>query len=85
MEMLVYILQSSATGKYYVGQTKDIEERLKRHNEGRVKSTSHGLPWNLVHTIPVRNRSEALILESKIKKRGAKRYLNDQGLYFSQF
>ncbi|HAQ72106.1 MAG TPA: excinuclease ABC subunit C [Flavobacteriales bacterium] len=82
MEMLVYIIQSSATGKYYVGQTKDIEERLKRHNEGRVKSTSHGLPWNLVHTIPVRNRSEALILESKIKKRGAKRYLGDLGLEF---
>jgi putative endonuclease len=82
MGMLVYILQSSITGKYYVGQTQDIEERLNRHNQGLVKSTRHGLPWNLIHTLPVNNRSEALILESKIKKRGAKRFLIDTRLEF---
>jgi len=32
----------------------------------------------LIHKIKVHSRSEALLLEGKIKKRGAKRYLDDQ-------
>jgi len=28
----VYILQSEKTGKYYVGQTEDVQARLARHN-----------------------------------------------------
>ena len=36
------------------------------------------LPWRLIYKIEVHSRSEALILEGKIKKRGAKRYLDNQ-------
>ena len=42
-----------------------------------VPSTKSGTPWELVLQIKVSDRSEAMILERKIKKRGAKRYLND--------
>jgi len=42
-----------------------------------VPSTKGGSPWELVLQIEVSNRSEALILEKSIKKRGAKRYLDD--------
>ncbi|MCB7479787.1 GIY-YIG nuclease family protein [Christiangramia sediminis] len=75
--MFVYILFSEKSSRYYVGQTTDIIERLKRHNSGRVKSTKHGLPWKIVLCMEVLNRSEAVLLESKIKKRGAKRYIDD--------
>ncbi|WP_430412548.1 GIY-YIG nuclease family protein [Kordia sp.] len=75
--MIVYILYSELKSKYYVGQTQDFEKRLIRHNLGYVKSTKSGLPWKVVTIIEVKNRSEALILEKKIKKRGAKRYLED--------
>lgn len=76
--MLVYILFSEKSSRYYVGQTSDIIERLKRHNSGRVISTKYGLPWKIVLYKEVLNRSEALLLERKIKKRGAKRFIDDQ-------
>ena len=60
-----------------MGQTTDIQERLKRHNSRRVNSTKYGIPWKIVLQIEVLNRSEAMLLENKIKKRGAKRYIDD--------
>ena len=82
--MYVYILYSETILRYYVGQTADIETRLVRHNKGYVQSTKRGLPWKLVYKIEVHSRSEAIILERKIKKRGAKRYLDNQfGVYHS--
>ena len=78
MRYCVYILYSQKSSRYYVGQTTDIVKRLKRHNQGGVPSTKYGLPWKLVLQLEVSDRSEALILERKIKKRGAKRYIDDQ-------
>ena len=75
--MYVYILFSDKSSKYYVGQTADIEKRLKRHNQGKVKSTKHGVPWRLILQFEVDTRSEAMILEKTIKKRGAKRYIDN--------
>ena len=60
----VYRLQSNFTGKYYTGQTQDLE-----------KSTKHGTPLKLIYSSECYSRSEAMILEKRIKKRGAKRFL----------
>ena len=60
-----------------MGQTADTEKRLKRHNCGKVPSTRGGEPWEIVLRIAVETRSEALILERRIKKRGAKRFIDD--------
>ena len=75
--MFVYILFSEKSSRYYVGQTADIIDRLKRHNSGRVSSTKYGVPWKIVLQIEVSDRSEAMLLETKIKKRGAKRFIDD--------
>ncbi len=75
MKYYVYILFSQKNLKYYVGQTHNIEQRLERHNRGTVQSTKNGLPWQLVTTFELGNRSEAMKLEHKIKKRGIKRFL----------
>ena len=56
---------------YYIGQIRDINSRLNRHNLGQVRSTKTGIPWKLIYCIELKTRSEALILEKKIKKRGA--------------
>ena len=42
-----------------------------------MPSTKSGLPWELVLTLNVENRLEALKLEKKIKKRGIKIFLED--------
>ncbi len=77
MKYYVYILLSRTSLRYYVGQTQDFEERFKRHNRGNVPSTKNGLPWELIKLIEVGSRSKAMMLERRIKKRGIKRYLND--------
>ncbi|RXJ44413.1 GIY-YIG nuclease family protein [Gelidibacter gilvus] len=77
MDYTVYILYSQKRSRYYVGQTDNIEKRLIRHNKGLVDSTKSGAPWELIFTEKVNTRSNALMLEKKIKKRGAKRYIED--------
>jgi putative endonuclease len=63
----VYILYSPSFGKFYVGQTDDVESRLKRHNDGFVKSTAPYIPWLLECIIEKESRGEAILLERKLK------------------
>jgi len=73
----VSILYSNTKEKFYIGQTNDIDDRIKRHNNGQSLSTKNGIPWKVIYTIVLSSRSEAVTLETKIKKRGAKRHLQD--------
>ena len=63
-----YILFSLKRSRYYVGQTNNITERFKAHIKGYVNSTKSGYPWNLVLTIKVESRSEAMKREAELKK-----------------
>jgi len=65
--LFVYILYSEKGNRYYIGQTSDVEARLHRHNSGYEKSTSPYMPWKLLCKIEKPNRSEAMILERKLK------------------
>ena len=49
MEFSVYVIKSLEKEWYYVGLTKDLAERLNRHNSGRVRSTKPYLPFVLVY------------------------------------
>jgi putative endonuclease len=62
-----YIIRSQKTGRYYVGSTKDVSERLARHNGGKNKSTKPGVPWELVVTEEYQTRQEAYRREFQIK------------------
>jgi len=64
----VYILKSSITNKYYIGQTSDIEKRLLYHNSGYSKSTKSGMPWKLVYSENFNTRQQALKRETELKK-----------------
>ena len=77
MDFVVYILYSETLAKYYVGSTSDFEKRLAEHNSGKGNYTSKGVPWIKIMIIACDTRSEAVVLESKIKSRGIKRYLQD--------
>jgi putative endonuclease len=72
-----YILYSSKLNKYYTGQTIDLHKRIEEHNRGKTRFSASGLPWILVFSKNFESRSEAIMLENKIKKRGAERFLND--------
>jgi putative endonuclease len=67
MEYFVYIIQSQIDGSFYIGHTRDLEERLQRHNQGRSKFTKSKRPWNLLHSETFKSRSEAIKRESDLK------------------
>lgn len=62
-----YILKSEKTDRYYIGSTNNIESRLKRHNNGRNKSTKLGIPWKLVYSENFSTKQEAYRREFQIK------------------
>ena len=63
----VYIIESEK-GRHYIGQTRDLYDRLTRHNSNRSKATKNKGIWNLVISFAVPTRSEAILLEQKLKK-----------------
>ncbi len=72
-----YILQSLSTGRYYVGSTENIEQRVEKHNSGSVKSTKPYRPWKLVYSKMFESRSEAVVYELKIKKMKSRSYIKE--------
>lgn len=65
--MVVYILEC-CDGKFYIGQTQNLNERLKEHRINPSKAMKPRLPCKLVGYIEVGTRSEAVRLERKLKK-----------------
>jgi putative endonuclease len=63
----VYILQSLQDGSYYYGSTSDLDNRLIRHNHNYEKYTRDKGPWKMVWCAPKPTRSDALLLEKKLK------------------
>lgn len=63
----VYILKSYKTGRYYIGHTQDINDRLSRHNSGQTKSTKSGTPWQIVYTEQHQTKQDAYKKEFEIK------------------
>ncbi|GHM99811.1 hypothetical protein WSM22_13010 [Cytophagales bacterium WSM2-2] len=63
----VYILISSRDSSFYIGQTNNLDDRLKRHNSGHEKYTRNKGPWNIFWYTKVPSRSEAMKLERKLK------------------
>ena len=67
MKYYVYILYSSSTNAFYKGSTNNYEDRINLHNNGEEISTKHGSPWTLVWAIEKPTRSDAILLEKKLK------------------
>ena len=67
MSHWVYILYSESADTYYKGQTDDLTERIRRHNNGWEKATKHGIPWALVWSAEKESKSSAMVLERKLK------------------
>ncbi|TSA51024.1 GIY-YIG nuclease family protein [archaeon] len=74
----VYVLQSEADSKLYVGYTGDLRVRLRLHNAGRVKSTQARRPLKLVYYEACLNQEDALKREKYLKTAYGKRYLKNR-------
>jgi putative endonuclease len=58
----VYIIKNPA-GKFYIGLSENVSERLAQHNAGTSKWTKGKGPWHLVWTSAAISLGEASRLE----------------------
>lgn len=75
MNYSVYILKCF-DGKPYTGCTENIEERLKRHNNGYVPATKDRRPVELVTYIVFNNKYKAFEFEKYLKSGSGRAFIN---------
>ena len=63
----VYILISLKDSNFYIGYTTNLDERIKRHSNGEVSSTSNRRPLELVFYEAYLKRSDAIRREKYFK------------------
>ena len=64
----VYIIKSETTGRYYIGVTSDLVQRLKHHNSGANRSTKNKGPWVVAYSEKFNDKKSAWLRERQIKK-----------------
>jgi putative endonuclease len=64
----VYLLESVKDGRYYIGQTRDLELRLTYHNSGRSRYTKGKGPWIIIGHKIYQSRGDANERRNTIKK-----------------
>ncbi len=87
MRYTVYILLSLKDNGLYVGCTKDIKDRIDRHNNGSVLSTKPRRPLVIIHTEEYdkieafkRERFLKSLWSSRFKKKIKEKYLKTHNL-----
>ena len=63
----IYILKSLVDGSYYIGCTKDLEQRLHAHNSGRTRSLKNKRPLEIIHKEDYTDATKAFKREKQIK------------------
>jgi len=76
MNYWVYVLENK-NGRWYIGQTNNLELRIAKHNNQKVKSTKNRGVWKLIYKEKVESRSEALRKEEYLKSGAGRKYLKE--------
>jgi len=71
----VYAISSLKHNYIYVGLTQDVNQRFKRHNDGRERTTKFYKPFKLIYLEECKNRVEARIREKYWKSGSGKEKL----------
>ena len=75
MNFFVYILKSLKDNRLYIGQTNNLEDRIKRHNKGEVAATKNRRPLELIYSEIYNSRSEAMKRERYLKSLKSSKYI----------
>ena len=71
----VYILYSEKLNRFYIGQTYNLEERLRKHRSSTKHFTGKAKDWVLKYTESYSTRKEAIAREREIKKKKSRKYI----------
>ena len=79
MTYFVYVLRNEVTGKFYKGQTQDLQKRLKEHASSHTKTTSnHSKFWKLIYYEVYLDRNDATGREKFLKSGAGRTFLKKQ-------
>ena len=70
MNYYVYVIGSlkNSKPKTYVGSTKDLNERLKKHNSGKGAKSTRGRKWKIIYHEIFNSKAKAMRREYYLKK-----------------
>jgi putative endonuclease len=71
----VYVLYSEKYDRLYIGQTNNLENRIKRHNSGYEAATKPYVPWILITAFEFETREESVKMEKHWKQSNNRRKL----------
>jgi len=74
----VYLLLSKKDNDFYTGYTNSLGKCFKEHQEGKVKSTKHRLPVQLIYYEVCLNKYDALAREKYLKSGRGKKYIRSR-------
>ena len=73
-----YVLQSIKDGRCYTGHSSNLRARIKDHLKGRVESTRHRRPLQLIYYEACLTEADAKRRERYLKTGKGKRYLRQR-------
>ena len=70
MSYFVYVIGSlkNSKPKTYVGWTKDLNKRLRKHNSGKGAKSTKGRKWKIIYHEIFNSKEKALKREYYLKK-----------------
>jgi len=71
----VYVLESGADGKRYIGYTKNLKKRFEEHKSGLVFSTKYRLPLKLIYFEACIDEDDGRRREKYLKATDGRRFL----------
>jgi putative endonuclease len=81
IKYFVYAIQSKVDKRLYIGLSKDVEKRVKSHNNGETFSTKGYRPWALVYKEEIGERKQAREREKYLKSGAGKEYIKNKIKY----
>lgn len=77
-EYYVYLLESELDFSWYIGYTKDLQNRIKEHNLGQSYYTKRKMPWKILYYEVGFNKMDAIAREKYLKTGMGRRYLKNR-------
>jgi len=78
--MYVYAIYNRKNDKIYIGQTEDLDSRLKLHNDKTFKNcytSRFDGTWELIYKEEVKDRKQALIREKQLKSYRGRQFIKN--------
>jgi len=73
---MYYVYSLKCRDGYYVGCTDDLNDRLKRHQEGFVSTTTNRLPLKLEFYFAIKDKYKAFEFEKYLKSGSGRAFMN---------